>query len=272
MTETKDIAPLGGRSSSTGSANPRPAADRFARLHEHGAEAGTLPSRTLLVLGSKPDPALPEREAYDDVACTNGSGFSAAQHGLPVPEFTVMGAVLGTTVSGGKTLKAIAGHRTGTLFFFPRTSRQGALWERAWLYCRDRRAQALYLRTRLKLLSYQYERFIHPLYEDYQALVHESCDFDPEIAALSERKHASCGITTLLVGLASPRYQRVIVSGYSFELTRAYGRNPAIDRNGTTVSRHAEIDMAVLRYLAAHHKDLFTSEPIVHERTGIPLL
>lgn len=248
------------------SANPCPAADRFARLH--GAEAGTLPSRTLLVLGSKPDPALPEREAYDDVGCTNGSGFSAAQHSLPVPEFTVMG----TTVSGGKTLKAIAGHRTRTLFFFPRTSSQGALWERARLYFRDRRAQALYLRTRLKLLSYRYDRFIHPPYEDYQALVHESCDFDPEIAALSERKHSSCGITALLVGLASPRYQRVIISGFSFELTHAYGRNPAIDRLGTTVNRHAEIDIAVLRYLAAHHKDLYTSEPIVHERTGIPLI
>ena len=49
---------------------------------------------TLLILGSKADPALPPRAAYDDLACANASGFSAARHGLPTPAYTVMTAVL----------------------------------------------------------------------------------------------------------------------------------------------------------------------------------
>jgi hypothetical protein len=49
---------------------------------------------TLLILGSKADPALPPRAAWDELACANASGFSAARHGLPTPAYTVMTAVL----------------------------------------------------------------------------------------------------------------------------------------------------------------------------------
>ena len=43
------------------------------------------PSRTILVLGSKPEPALPPPGSYAALACANASGFSARAHGLPPP-------------------------------------------------------------------------------------------------------------------------------------------------------------------------------------------
>ena len=49
---------------------------------------------TLLILGAKPDPVLPPASAWDDLACANASGFSAAQRGLPDPVFTVITAML----------------------------------------------------------------------------------------------------------------------------------------------------------------------------------
>ena len=40
---------------------------------------------TLLILGSKPDPALPPRSAYQDVACANASGKEiASDHSVSV--------------------------------------------------------------------------------------------------------------------------------------------------------------------------------------------
>ena len=49
-----------------------------------GLDAGrTRSMTTLLVLGSKPDPVLPPREAFDAVACANASGHSARRYGLP---------------------------------------------------------------------------------------------------------------------------------------------------------------------------------------------
>src|SRR3954466_728917 len=51
---------------------------------------------TILVLGSKPRPALPPPSCYAALACANASGFSALGHGLPEPRLTVVSAVLGS--------------------------------------------------------------------------------------------------------------------------------------------------------------------------------
>ena len=72
---------------------------------------------TLLVLGSKPDPALPPGDSYDAVACANASGYSAARHGLPVPAITAMSVILTSGIGSGKqSLKALHGLQTDTLY------------------------------------------------------------------------------------------------------------------------------------------------------------
>ena len=38
--------------------------------------------KTLVILGSKPLPVLPARGDFDDLACANASGYSAASLGL----------------------------------------------------------------------------------------------------------------------------------------------------------------------------------------------
>ena len=71
------------------------------------------------------------------------------------------------------------------------------------------------------------------------------------------------------LGLADPRFDRVIVAGMSFELTHAYGLNPEIAERGTAVSKHADTDVMVLERLA-RRGNLFTTEPVVAERAGVP--
>ena len=38
------------------------------------------------------------------------------------------------------------------------------------------------------------------------------------------------------------------------------------------LSRHADTDIAILRYLAQKLGNVYTTEPVVHERTRVPLL
>jgi hypothetical protein len=68
-------------------------------------DAGGSSMTTLLVLGSKPEPILPESAAYNEVACANASGRSACRHGLPIPRFTVVSAIV---TSGRKPANDLA--------------------------------------------------------------------------------------------------------------------------------------------------------------------
>ena len=70
--------------------------------------------KTLLILGSKPEPVLPPPGSYQAVACANGSGHSAAARGLPRPVFTVMTPLIACDIdSGRQTLEALRGLTTG---------------------------------------------------------------------------------------------------------------------------------------------------------------
>jgi hypothetical protein len=76
----------------------------------------------------------------------------------------------------------------------------------------------------------------------------------------------------LAIGLADGRFDRFVMSGFSFEITHAYAHNPLIDEAGSTRSKHTETDIAILRCLAGRHAGIFTTEPTVHERAGLPFL
>lgn len=228
--------------------------------------------KTLLVLGSKPDPALPPRESYDQLACANGSGFSAAQQGLPVPAYTVMSVILTAVASGKQTLKVIAGLRTKGLYCFPRPQVSTGLVGKTVHFLKTIRMQPFVLKWRLRSVGYHYDQFMAPPHDYYAGLVRNLCDGDPQIMALVERKQPSTGIIALLIGIACDEYDRFILTGFSFELTHAYGRNPEIDQRGTSSSKHADTDVAVIRYLCNKYGNIYTTEPTVHARAEVPLL
>jgi hypothetical protein len=225
---------------------------------------------TLLVLGSKPDPALPERSAIDAVACANASGRSAADHGLPVPVLTAMSAILTSgQASGRHSLRALRGLRTGTLHMLPRHERGGGAARRLWRRARNFRMEPAWFRARLRAAGYRWERFETRPLADYHELVLRLCGGDPELREQFAHKHPSTGVFAVALALAVGRFERVVVAGMSFELTHAYGANPEIAERGSAASKHADTDVMVLARLA-RRGDLFTTEPIVAERAGVP--
>ena len=128
------------------------------------------------------------------------------------------------------------------------------------------------LRSRLRAVSYRYQHFADQGWRWYRDLVHELCGQDREIIAQVDRKHPSSGIVALAIGLALGRYERFIIAGFSFEVTHGYGANPEVQERGSAHSRHADTDVAVIRCLSRTHGNIFTTEQIVHARTGIPML
>ena len=228
----------------------------------------------LLVLGSKPDPALPPPSSYDALACANASGRSAARHGLPAPAFTVMSAVLtsGKKAPNDLALQALRGLRTETLYFYPRPGRSGDPLARAVHHLKTLRMQPWYFKRAVRRLGYRFERFVDPGWDHYHRLVLDLCDHDAGIRRQIERKQPSTGMIALALGLAEPRYRRFIVSGFSFEISHAYADNPLIAERGTATSKHAETDVALLRHLAHKFNNVYTTEPTVHARAGVPYL
>jgi hypothetical protein len=128
------------------------------------------------------------------------------------------------------------------------------------------------LRRRLRALDYRYEELVSRPARSYHDLVLRLCAGDPEVAAAIARKQPSTGLLAVAVALEEGRWSRVVMAGFDFTLTHAYGDNPLIAQRGSAVSAHAPTDLAILRRLAALRSDLWTSEPVVHERTGLPLL
>jgi hypothetical protein len=225
---------------------------------------------TLLVLGSKPDPALPERSAIDAVACANASGRSAASHGLPAPVLTAMSAILTSgQASARHSLRALRGLHTGTLHLLPRHDRGGGALRRLWRRARQFRMEPSWARLRLRAAGYRWDRFETRPLAAYHALVSDLCGDDPALREQIARKHPSTGVFAVALGLADGRFDRVVVAGISFELTHAYGTNPEIAERGTAASKHADTDVRVLARLAQRHA-VFTTEPIVAERAGVP--
>jgi hypothetical protein len=230
--------------------------------------------RTLLILGSKPSPALPPRSSFDALACANASGRSAASLGLPEPAFTVITSVLtsGHKPANDLALKALTGLRTGKLYLYPRPPARGFWLKRLVREIRNIKLQPWYIRRTLRRVGYRFDEFISPPRQFYHDLVLALCGHDPAIQAQIQQKQPSTGMVALALGLADRAFDRVVLSGFSFEITHAYAHNPLIDRLGTTRSRHAETDISILRCLAGRHPNLYTSEPAVHGYAGVPLL
>lgn len=229
---------------------------------------------TLLILGSKPQPALPLPASFDALACANASGRSAARLGLPDPDFTVMSSILtsGHKAANDLALQALRGLRTGKLYLYPRPTAQGFPLKRLLREIRSVKVRPWYVRWVLRSIDYRYAEFASPPRAFYHDLVLRLCGDDRTIAAHLEHKQPSTGMIALALGLADERFDRFVLSGFSFEITHAYAHNPLIDQLGTTRSKHAETDVAMLRCLAGRHGNIYTTEPTLHDRAGVTLL
>ena len=228
---------------------------------------------TLLVLGSKPDPALPPVTGYDAVACANAAGYSADRHGLPVPVFTAISAVVTSGIGSGKqSVAALHGLCTETLYLVPQFDKPLKLIKIIKTLPIAIKTSPVYFRFRLSQAGYRWDTFISRDADFYQELIAEQCRHDPQIMALVAEKKPSTGVIALMIGMSLGLYDRFIMSGFSFELTHAYADNPEIRQRGTTLSRHTPTDLQVLRRLVDLHGNLFTTELTVNEQTGIPFL
>ena len=228
---------------------------------------------TLLVLGSKPDPVLPPAAAFDAVACANAAGYSADRHGLPVPALTAISAVVTSGIgSGEQSLNALHGLRTEALYLVPQLDKPRKFRKKIKNLPIAIKTSPVYFRLRLRQAGYRWSTFVSrdPAY--YQKLIGTLCRQDPRIMALVADKKPSTGVITLMIGMSLGRYDRFIMSGFSFELTHAYADNPEIRQRGTTLSRHTPTDLQVLRRLVDLHGNIFTTETAVNEQAGIPLL
>ncbi|MBX3517052.1 MAG: hypothetical protein KF815_08925 [Rhodospirillales bacterium] len=230
--------------------------------------------RTLLVLGSKPEPVLPPAGSWDALACANASGASAARLGLARPAFTVVSTILAsrTTPSNAIALAALRGLSTGTLFIYPRRPYRGNRLKQIANAGRVLRATPWFLRRELARVDYHYDRTEVRSSDAYAGMILALSGNDGNLTMLMRRKPPSSGVVAVALGLSDPAYTRVVVSGFSFQITHAYAENPDIRLRGSAESRHADTDIAVITALSHCTRRLYTTEPIVNERTGVPLL
>jgi hypothetical protein len=228
---------------------------------------------TLLVLGSKPEPVLPPAGTFEELACANASGHSAARLGLPAPCFTAMSALVfsGRKPANDLALQALRGLRTGILYIYPRSSPTNGVVAQMLRQIKGFRTSSWYMLRTLRSLDYRWDEVRDPGLDSYFELFKTLCGGDPKVLAQIERKRPSTGMLCLALGLVSRRYSRVVLSGFSFEITHAYANNPLIAERGAA-SRHADSDIEFASCVARRHGRVFTTESIVHRRTGVPML
>jgi hypothetical protein len=189
------------------------------------------------------------------------------------PVITVMTTVLtsGDRPSNDLAMQALPGLRTEKLVLLPRPENARGLLARAVWHVRRYRVQPWYVIRRLRRIGYGFDEVAAWPHEKYVELVLDLCGNEPGIAGMLARKQPSTGLFALCMGMADGRFDTFIISGMSFEITHDYAHNPLIEERGTTRSTHADTDVAVLRDLSRRYGSLFTTEPVVHQRTGLPL-
>jgi hypothetical protein len=169
-------------------------------------------------------------------------------------------------------LEALAGLSTRTLYFYPRPVRGRGFLGRGFSALRSFRTSASYFRSRLRSLPYSFDRFENPGLERYHAMLAQLCDHEPELVAQLRAKQPSSGMLALAIGIAWHEFERFVLSGFSFEITHAYADNPLVAERGSASSKHAETDTLLLRHLSRRFGTIYTTEPTVNRRAGIPLL
>jgi hypothetical protein len=228
---------------------------------------------TLLVMGSKPQPELPNPKSYHALACANASGRSALRYGLPTPDYTVISAIItsGKKPANDLAVNALRGLQTHRLVVYPRPQPTGPLFARVVKYVQNYKMNPRYVRWKMRTIGYYFTEFSAPSHSSFMTMFKHLAGDDPDLLALLSGKQPSTGIAALCLGLAESRYTRFILSGFSFEITHDYARNPLVEERGPA-SIHAPTDQALLRCLSERFGSLFTTEAAVHDTTGIPYI
>ncbi|MEO1018967.1 MAG: hypothetical protein AAFY56_14930 [Pseudomonadota bacterium] len=228
--------------------------------------------KTLLVLGSKPSPSLPGGK-IDAVVCANASGLSARSLDLPTPILTCLSAVLTSgNASDEHSLRRLQGLRTQRAYFIPRPRLETASGlDYLRLRWKMRRLLPREMRRRLAALDYGYETFEAHSSQHYYAIVMKHAGESETTRQMIAEKQPSTGVIATALALEEPGYDRVVMAGFDFTLSHAYGDNPLIAERGNALSKHADTDVHLLRGIAGRNTRLMTSEPVVAERTGLPL-
>ncbi|WP_366554946.1 hypothetical protein [Aquibaculum sediminis] len=228
----------------------------------------------LLLLGSKPEPVLPPAGAWQALACANASGRSAQALGLADPDFTVISAIVtsGRKPANYLAVTNLAGLYTKALYYLPRPVAGSTALKRALFPLKMWRCQPWFFRRRLGAAGYRWDRFHNPGYAWYLEELRRLTGGDETVMAAAARKQPSTGAFALVVALSLGRWDRVILSGFSFELTHAYAHNPSIEEMGTTASKHGDTDIKVMRSLAEASGRVVTTEAAVAEGASIAYL
>ena len=174
-------------------------------------------------------------------------------------------------------MQAMRGLHTGTLYCLRSTSRKTSLRlasPRKFLRAVPRaiRVSPLYFKWVMHRAGYRWDHFVAvDVFRYVEAACHWISQGD-ELLAQAAQKRPSTGLTALLIGMSLRRYDRFILSGFSFELTHAYAHNPEINQRGTQKSAHAPTDILFLQRLASGLGNVYTTEQTVHRMAGLPLL
>ncbi len=184
----------------------------------------------------------------------------------------MISAVLGSgNASDRHSLAALQGLVAGRVYFLPRPLPEDPM-RRLRFRLRNWRLQAPWVRHLLRRHGLRFDQFVQRPTESYDGLLLGLAGNGPELVDLVRHKRPSTGLVALALGLAEFGFAHAILAGFDFTLSHAYGHNPLIDQRGSALSKHADTDVALLAAIQRERGCLWTSEPAVAERTGIPLL
>jgi hypothetical protein len=219
---------------------------RLLRLARPPRYDGGFPG-PVLVLGSAPVANLPKDfDSRYTVITVNGAQFHLQQWGLGQPDITFLtwSQLASQSEKTTEVRRILAGHRTGALYV--------VRWRRS------RRK----LKAALRAIPYGYDD-LQMLGRLRRMALYEQVtgDYNPEN---SIDTRYSNGITGVLFAFFNGA-REVIISGID------PGSSGHVHGTADRARQHVEIDAAVMAELLRSGRQLYTSDPGVAERVGIPL-
>ncbi len=210
-------------------------------------------SNTLLILGGKPKPSIPPYKEYNDVACANASVYSASKYNIGVPVFTVLSSYFtaGDDGMSRKGMSKIEGLKSKKVFFLTVRNTEKSILKkmakRIYMY----KNSELYARYNLWRHNFDYDVFRSRSRKWYREVINKCGEIDIK----PSDKGPSSGIISLAIGVESEKYDRYILSGFSFEHKKEYGGEEKYNP-------HKSYDVRFIKNISCYEKVLTTEEKV----------